>query len=158
MQLYGFNCTFMELKYTHSHHTGCMPTVLIVPLWNWNFGCRQRPRPNKVRFNCTFMELKSHKFCSLRSSFGGFNCTFMELKYWSEEKADKTKRVLIVPLWNWNMHGYSLLRICQSFNCTFMELKSRCGLVLICSSCVLIVPLWNWNYYADAMWHSIFAF
>ena len=70
----------------------------------------------------------------------------MELKLWIASRLIKSMRVLIVPLWNWNLLQPSRgLRICGS-NCTFMELKSGCR-----SSCpprprpVLIVPLWNWN-------------
>mgnify|MGYP007001939602 CR=1 FL=1 len=53
--------------------------------------------------------------------------------------------VLIVPLWNWNKFRVEIFVSVASSNCTFMELKYE-----HCCQCyhyqnVLIVPLWNWN-------------
>ena len=110
--------------------------VLIAPLWNWN---KSPPKPS------------SSNVCS--------NRTFMELKLWTEFVVKMKNTVLIAPLWNWNHH----IRLgCRCFklgsNRTFMELKCNIKGLPRKSLVVLIAPLWNWNYYADALWHSIFAF
>ena len=59
----------------------------------------------------------------------GLNRTFMELKHPRHRKrVERHQRVLIVPLWNWNI----IQQLCE-----------------IVSILVLIVPLWNWNMVFD---------
>ena len=55
------------------------------------------------------------------------------------------RRVLIVPLWNWNEGWEDMGNGQEGFNRTFMELKYGLELVEIAEGVVLIVPLWNWN-------------
>ena len=66
------------------------------------------------------------------------------------EIVDEVSLVLIVPLWNWNL--FDTIDVCWSLfcsNCTFMELKfHQIGKVDVLLQ-VLIVPLWNWN------WHNV---
>ena len=56
-----------------------------------------------------------------------FNRTFMELKYICVVPASNQAKVLIVPLWNWNISYIFALWLHQSFNRTFMELKYSIG-------------------------------
>ena len=78
------------------------------------------------------------------------------------------KKVLIVPLWNWNCYcnGNRLLQenvlivplrnwnadtkerdtSLPCINCTVVELKRFPWCYLVCLGIVLIVPLWNWNF------------
>ena len=98
----GFNCTFMELKYS-------LDKLISVAV----FG-----------FNCTFMELKYWLDTKEKETISSFNCTFMELKYlWRDDRQNILASVLIVPLWNWNFINNAIGFIVFSFNCTFMELK-----------------------------------
>ena len=56
----------------------------------------------------------------------GSNCTFMELKFQFNNYCISILKVLIVPLWNWNVvrsEGRTSLN--TRSNCTFMELKLR---------------------------------
>ena len=77
---FGFNCTFMELKWRSSKRSYRCNTVLIVPLWNWNSAHRADGALQKG-FNCTFMELKWTRAASWTLPTPRFNCTFMELKW-----------------------------------------------------------------------------
>ena len=74
----------MELKYQNTHQRNHHHSVLIVPLWNWNY-------VSLLKFR-------------LQDSF---NRTFMELKYESFKIGYNGLTVLIVPLWNWNGGGGS---------------------------------------------------
>ena len=69
----------------------------------------------------------------------------MELKYRLKDFLNNELKVLIVPLWNWNLCLSSVYRIEIGFNRTFMELKCGTAILLSADDCVLIVPLWNWN-------------
>ena len=51
-------------------------------------------------FNRTFMELKFFSCSAMSPSSTGFNRTFMELKSATAAEKERTKAVLIVPLWN----------------------------------------------------------
>ena len=138
-----FTRTFMELKLecdkfkenkeefysylygieTHLYNAFLLfQVVLLVPLWNWNFGST----PMKTSWIC-------------------FTRTFMELKLETDKAFCIDIQVLLVPLWNWNRLAaistafartfYSYLygiETCkhhtwknefQSFTRTFMELK-----------------------------------
>ena len=53
-----FNRTFMELKHNKLIPLTTKGTVLIVPLWNWNFGKAACYYHAQFGFNRTFMELK----------------------------------------------------------------------------------------------------
>ena len=76
----------------------------------------------------------------------GFNRTFMELKLSRIRWKRYAKKVLIVPLWNWNDKTTSAPTVTlPSFNRTFMELKLATLLFTSWTLLVLIVPLWNWN-------------
>ena len=46
------------------------------------------------------MELKYLTFALSVNRITGSNRTFMELKYYFQEKSEKKRNVLIVPLWN----------------------------------------------------------
>ena len=113
----------MELKSGMENDEGESGGVLIVPLWNWNFQYPWQVGADPSS-NCTFMELKSENIIIHKTINGSSNCTFMELKLYWDNKGWRTPKVLIVPLWNWNMF------------CKFSR-KNK--------STVLIVPLWNWN-------------
>ena len=139
----------MELKYWRNKHRPKSIGVLIVPLWNWNWGSRA---------------ILQGDWCS--------NRTFMEPKYDKEVQSEETSLVLIVPLWNWNLSksviGWMLPRSNRTFmelklyasrasqlklvgsNRTFMELKLFSSMRREGASPVLIVPLWNWN--ANRRW------
>ena len=138
------NRTFMELKFNSIVVMSSSHTVLIVPLWNWNYrqsGCLSWTllvlivplwnwnEPDGVaalplvRSNRTFMELKwlYKAFLFLVSSV-----LIVPLWNWNNRNAfDKTHRhmVLIVPLWNWNVIMYSVKSVVRCSNRTFMELK-----------------------------------
>ena len=75
----SFNRTFMELKYVSAFGWSSQSSVLIVPLWNWNF-----------------------HLASKNPALGCFNRTFMELKWSKLSRFGRRTKVLIVPLWNWN--------------------------------------------------------
>ena len=120
-----FNRTFMELKCAFRAVADGKMTVLIVPLWNWNDNAINTPNLsilvlivplwnwNKIRmpiikcstmsFNRTFMELKWWEINVVSIVMIGFNRTFMELKLPCELCTATRCRVLIVPLWNWNV-------------------------------------------------------
>ena len=53
--------------------------------------------------NCTFMELKLANEWQQPSRLESSNCTFMELKCTIPDLFPPGRRVLIVPLWNWNL-------------------------------------------------------
>ena len=74
-----------------------------------------------------------------------FNRTFMELKLNITSRSLVCSRVLIVPLWNWNVIGSFSCDYAQGFNRTFMELKYYWHTYFAKGLNVLIVPLWNWN-------------
>ena len=139
------NRTFMELKYIWTGYSLIRQTVLIAPLWNWNYQTR-KPYPLHLRSNRTFMELKSL----------------------GRDANALSTQVLIAPLWNWNwlatdsffkatcsnrtfmelksrMNGFSVSSICCS-NRTFMELKYIPKWLKPILPSVLIAPLWNWNH------------
>ena len=101
-----FNRTFMELKYPCAQrHKPSHAFVLIVPLWNWNV--LLSPAIGAASgFNRTFLELKLSFLTITNSRKECFNRTFMELKFKSNRyNRIKNSRVLIVPLWNWNVEG-----------------------------------------------------
>ena len=77
------NRTFMELKYLEHNIQQQEKSVLIVPLWNWNFVAL---KDNPVLLSA------------------GSNRTFMELKFSWKDTVIGYQNVLIVPLWNWNTH------------------------------------------------------
>ena len=76
------NWTFMELKRIMKIFQPIIITVLIEPLWNWNYRAPAR-EPELSRSNWTFMELKQTKVRAF----------------------DYLLIVLIEPLWNWNTIG-----------------------------------------------------
>ena len=69
----------------------------------------------------------------------------MELKCIHGKFQQTAHRVLIVPLWNWNVFSMSRYIFQVGFNRTFMELKFVNMITSLFQKCVLIVPLWNWN-------------
>ena len=79
------------------------------------------------------MELKYRSQQRRQQHRHGSNCTFMELKWVKAAKEQKAKEVLIVPLWNWNIHW-----------------DNWTNKLII----VLIVPLWNWNWWAHQTWQK----
>ena len=73
-----------------------------------------------------------------------FNRTFMELKFEGDGSLiDDDEKVLIVPLWNWNLLSMKLMIFSACFNRTFMELKLSSPYGMKTRQTVLIVPLWN---------------
>ena len=136
------NCTFMELKwegidkFTGECYVQIVPlwnwnfqhlvwqsrTVQIVPLWNWNIWS-SISYTIVISSNCTFMELKFVIVAWSLLVEMGSNCTFMELKFDRRQRNERSHRVLIVPLWNWNIDNMYWVNSEQSSN--------------------LIVPLWN---------------
>ena len=54
-------------------------------------------------------------------------------------------KVLIEPLWNWNMTQSASKGLALSINRTFMELKHGFHGANMGGLKVLIEPLWNWN-------------
>ena len=113
----------MELKFRLSSTPTPEYSVLIVPLWNWNFVI----------------------YCYIHMPLF---VLIVPLWNWNEfivllDGCDVI--VLIVPLWNWNVRIISVIRWWPCFNCTFMELKLRSETSSALNSTVLIVPLWNWN-------------
>ena len=98
--------------------------VLIAPLWNWNC-VNYKTLHSYLRSNRTFMELKCTMRCRLSIATSSSNRTFMELKlrylrktYRYSGSSNRTFmelksqiwssshswiRVLIAPLWNWNI-------------------------------------------------------
>ena len=92
----------MELKLGYTSSVMSNNNVLIVPLWNWNEStAREIELPNS--FNRTFMELKYLEKMLKELVLRSFNRTFMELKYNITELISfRERKVLIVPLWNWN--------------------------------------------------------
>ena len=141
----GFTRTFMELKHVRQARTGPGCDVLLVPLWNWNDYC-----PESVlllaSFTRTFMELKlltcyntilpflkfySYLYgieTSIRNGgfhlLKGFTRTFMELKLPFPATSQDWRKVLLVPLWNWNFTALpSTILTIYCFTRTFMELK-----------------------------------
>ena len=99
---YGFNRTFMELKFRNTTLQHCIGCVSIVPLWNWNCLrlCKLAARDG---FNRTFMELKLSSLLLTVYRLQRFNRTFMELKLRLLLPCGAVCLVSIVPLWNWNM-------------------------------------------------------
>ena len=118
--------------------------------------------------NRTFMELKCISRQKANTLVGSSNRTFMELKLLSMSGVNVLPKVLIVPLWNWNIKDLALQAVIEfcsnrifmelkyptlqltaqtlgSSNRTFMELKLEISRSLLINSLVLIVPLWNWN-------------
>ena len=120
----SFNRTFMELKFI-SCFLVCSPIgVLIVPLWNWNYGWHRRVLGG-TGFNRTFMELKSTSDIStLKKKVEVLIVPLWNWNYSTLSLFSLLINVLIVPLWNWNDEESNKLskRVC--FNRTFMELKS----------------------------------
>ena len=96
------NCTFMELKLVTKSCLWLCLGVLIVPLWNWNIG-EELQHQTVDSSNCTFMELKWRRMKRKTKRLPGSNCTFMELKCTIPDLFPPGRRVLIVPLWNWNL-------------------------------------------------------
>ena len=78
-----------------------MPSVQIVPLWNWNWFS-----------TFIIMRFKNVQIVPLWN----WN-TLWVCMVW------KISLVQIVPLWNWNIFFRSLFCALESSNCTFMELK-----------------------------------
>ena len=117
------NRTFMELKCHNYSDLISDWEVLIVPLWNWNSLIVWKPYSG-VCSNRTFMELKLNTGRNLNAQLYCSNRTFMELKLKLARILSKRKRVLIVPLWNWNSWTKKIyVSGCSSSNRTFMELK-----------------------------------
>ena len=101
--LSGLNRTFMELKQFYRYVRGEFDTVLIVPLWNWNSTTARWRRSVRPRLNRTFMELKHINDKLEVIDQTRLNRTFMELKPFLVTSFENWLRVLIVPLWNWNL-------------------------------------------------------
>ena len=96
------NRTFMELKWEERHITFELMRVLIVPLWNWNYIIIFL-LSSLLCSNRTFMELKSNRAGREARDWRSSNRTFMELKYRGGGFLFLAPKVLIVPLWNWNV-------------------------------------------------------
>ena len=140
--------------------------VSIVPLWNWNSVEITFCAESASCLNRTFMELKYHNKQKDSPSPEGLNRTFMELKSGSHNDAISkgvsqsylygieicvrwpccdSRRVSIVPLWNWN---YRTWHDCRNF---WKSQSYLYGIEMLSMSwvkriwLVSIVPLWNWN-------------
>ena len=118
------NRTFMELKFNSIVVMSSSHTVLIVPLWNWNYrqsGCLSWTLLVLIvpLWNWNLKSL----FYAAKKLYSS-NRTFMELKLAWFGQVLHYRSVLIVPLWNWNKVLANVIS----------------NLI-----CVLIVPLWNWN-------------
>ena len=66
----------------------------------------------------------------------------------------RTRYVLIEPLWNWNCLCFSETAACNCINRTFMELKQKVRTGIRSITVVLIEPLWNWNFLTVLAWLS----
>ena len=104
-------------------------SVLIVPLWNWNFAEVGAVAYNILVLIVPLWNWNAFMFCG------------------NLIKAI----VLIVPLWNWNDVYICKLKVHRSSNCTFMELKWPSAGAAVMSTPVLIVPLWNWNHHRQPL-------
>ena len=75
----------------------------------------------------------------------------MELKWRNRTFANRTKIVLIVPLWNWNLEEDRLPLIVGCFNCTFMELKYCDNVAIdateVCFNCTFMELKFNHEEY-----------
>ena len=131
----------MELKYSAKSEISDSTAVLIVPLWNWN-KLYDYQEEGVRSSNCTFMELKLWSLILRLLNFLSSNCTFMELKSLSSNRERVKRKVLIVPLWNWNWKTLAFSVSLLGSNCTFMELKfSKVlgkGQFRTCSNCTFM--------------------
>ena len=121
----SFNRTTMELKQVLSEFVRLLARLLIEPLWNWNAKVVPFWIGQRITFNRTTMELKLGYFSFFPSSRRAFNRTTMELKLECLiVEHNHTYRLLIEPLWNWNLVPVRYTRGAQiAFNRTTMELK-----------------------------------
>ncbi len=97
--------------------------VLIVPLWNWNFGSRIFLIVS-YGINCTVVELKPGKQSHL---YNQQMVLIVPLWNWNRLRRGNIRRksiVLIVPLWNWNIiYTERKDGVLPGINCTVVELK-----------------------------------
>ena len=102
----------------------CIPSVVqIVPCWNWNNVQINLSRDSTKGSNCTLLELKLNH-CGQRSGqTHGSNCTLLELKHDRRSNVTDSKRVQIVPCWNWNNQNNEKNHQRYRSNCTLLELK-----------------------------------
>ena len=118
--------------------------VLIEPLWNWNMK-QSAAFMDPISLNRTFMELKCRCLQSWATMVFRLNRTFMELKSNCYPNKGTAERVLIEPLWNWNLINAWCRDTDNCLNRTFMELKLEETEWGKPHQTVLIEPLWNWN-------------
>ena len=109
----------------------------------WNSTCL-----SARTFNRTSLELKPLWMIAMLSSTSrSFNRTSLELKpFWGVCQVKKQKKLLIEPVWNWNIIGLERPTYIElAFNRTSLELKP-CRVRRICRRFhLLIEPVWNWN-------------
>ena len=120
---YGFNRTFMELKFQQPNLPGLHYNVLIVPLWNWNWDLQ------RWWHQTTVLIVPLWNWNNWTSEYCECFCYVLIVPLWNWNLqvtilSNNIKKVLIVPLWNWN----------DSWQRTLWN-----------GQIVLIVPLWNWN-------------
>ena len=77
-----------------------------------------------LSFNRTIVELKYTYLLEQNGCEGAFNRTIVELKWNARNYRKRRFRLLIEPLWNWNVKGSN---------------------TSLWHSQLLIEPLWNWN-------------
>ena len=127
--------------------------LLIAPIWNWNCYSMLSSRSFDVTSNCTNMELKRLRCSGAYRSFLTSNCTNMELKLYSDASVWCCQRLLIAPIWNWNLDVMGTtdtkkqLLIAPIWNWNnFDSFVSRIEEPL------LIAPIWNWNRAVAKIW------
>ena len=96
-------------------------------------------------FNRTFMELKYNRIRTTNKFWGVLIVPLWNWNMHQPERLPRLQMVLIVPLWNWNTFEQTAREISLCFNRTFMELKFIRIRNFFVLNTVLIVPLWNWN-------------
>ena len=83
---------------------GVIHGLLIAPLWNWNSKDIGIASPSTLAFNRTIVELKLRLQVQPLVSSKTFNRTIVELKRYSPFAFSFLGgRLLIAPLWNWNL-------------------------------------------------------
>ena len=126
----AFNRTTMELKHAlRNTKAFSRSSLLIEPLWNWNFYINDICSAVSFTFNRTTMELKHEKKYESLNAWPAFNRTTMELKRAAVVVITRnTDRLLIEPLWNWNSTSTPCaMPKVPAFNRTTMELKPDCA-------------------------------
>ena len=123
----------MELKQIRKRPGHVVKSLLIEPVWNWNFDVWTDSPAMPDAFNRTSMELKRARRNSNQPGRETFNRTSMELKPHRYPIVFYGVCLLIEPVWNWNrIHGS---RLCSE-------------------PCLLIEPVWNWNFLRKWTAHS----